>query len=579
MAASIGIDFGTRYCRLAYLRQGEAQPLGLPIPIWQAAGFETDPGVDLPLKQCIGETGPIPFGGQLIQCSELVMRVFGHLRDQAARQLNEEVVGCVVSVPTRAGHQRRDALRAAIRAAGFRAARLINQSAAIALSQSISSSGDWHALIYCLGASRLEIAIVRRTPGSLAELASAEHERLTGQTLTDQIFTYLLQQFRQQERLVFHNPLNARQQLLVAAERLKIQLSYQPVAYEVLPQLAQTAAGRSPADYNLYLNREIFEALIRPHVAESLTLCQDLVTQVGLTLDQIEAFWLAGGSTTIPFLQREITQWYGRAPLVVSEYAAALGAVLQTPTLDLSVPAPPPGEAQQPSEPAILPTPSPAAALPVAEHPILAYLNEANRRLEASDHEGALEQLQQIVDWVQQRKAYVHFRRGQAHEAVGEVPAALAAYECAAQLDGATLAYQQTGLRLQRLLRQSEALSRFQQGREYEAAKKFDEALRAYIEASKLDGENATYRSACAWMLYQKAMALTDNMRTLLQRRREKDVTAAVSRAREARECLDRALAYTPDSPEGPGMQQLRLNLDGFISSHSKHANSRKRSG
>ncbi len=135
MSASIGIDFGSTCLRLATVRDGKPQTLGEPIPLWQAAGLAHDPGPEQVIKQRLYGDQPIALAGRMVPAEELAFILLGYCRRAASTALNDSVDACVITVDSQTGSLTRNRLREAAKTAGFSAARLVNETAAVALSQ------------------------------------------------------------------------------------------------------------------------------------------------------------------------------------------------------------------------------------------------------------------------------------------------------------------------------------------------------------------------------------------------------------------------------------------------------------
>jgi molecular chaperone HscA len=73
------------------------------------------------------------------------------------------------------------------------------------------------------------------------------------------------------------------------------------------------------------------EALMKPAVARTLDICARALEDAGLAKEQVKGVVLAGGSTRIPLVKREVEAFFGTTPLtdVNPDEVVAVGAALQ----------------------------------------------------------------------------------------------------------------------------------------------------------------------------------------------------------------------------------------------------------
>ncbi|HQL39547.1 MAG TPA: Hsp70 family protein, partial [Anaerolineaceae bacterium] len=240
MPASIGIDIGSTCLRLAAMRDGKPQPLGTPIPLWQAAGLQHDPGPEQGLKPRLLGDQPVTLAGRTLPPEELALRLLVHARQAAAGFLHESVEGCAMTVDSQTSSLVRNRLREASRTAGFSTARLVNETSAIALSQS-NPAETATILVYSLGADSLEVLVAERAPGALTALANGACNSLSGQQFTNQLARHIHEQARfQVEGSLLSQP-RALAAITAEAERIKLLLSRDTEAEIHLTELAGQA--------------------------------------------------------------------------------------------------------------------------------------------------------------------------------------------------------------------------------------------------------------------------------------------------------------------------------------------------
>jgi molecular chaperone DnaK (HSP70) len=198
--------------------------------------------------------------------------------------------------------------------------------------------------------------------------------------------------------------------LRAAAEHLKMQLSTQPSADVELKAVGQREDG-SAIDYRYAMTRAELEAIAKPFVDRTLTVCDDALRESRLDVSAFGSVILVGGSSKMPYVQERVEAFFGKVPRVewnpdevVAIGAAIMAAVLTgedrpaepvsiprapaaprfgdvatpppaiVPELPLPPPAPPPpGQPQRssstsqelPAVPSVLPMPSGGRAAPL----------------------------------------------------------------------------------------------------------------------------------------------------------------------------------------------------------------------
>jgi molecular chaperone HscA len=79
------------------------------------------------------------------------------------------------------------------------------------------------------------------------------------------------------------------------------------------------------------LDKQTFEALIAPKVAETLNSCKQALTDSKLTVAEIDEVVLVGGSTRTPYVKAQVAEFFGRPPhdQINPDEVVALGAAIQ----------------------------------------------------------------------------------------------------------------------------------------------------------------------------------------------------------------------------------------------------------
>ncbi|MFZ5903252.1 MAG: Hsp70 family protein [Chloroflexota bacterium] len=548
MPTSIGIDFGTHSLRLASPgKDGRPQRVGNPIPIWRAVGLSQEPVGDLPIKTNLDKV--IRIGTEPVFLADFALRILQSVRAEAERYLKTKVEGCVTSICWQSGNMQREILRSTARKAGYKVTRLINDSAAVALSQCDPTEGERKILVYSLGAGSLEVAIALRSRGAYRELAAGSLEELSGNNLTRRLFHSL------REELIAENlsdPHGMEADIWKLAEEIKRQLSNQEQI-----ELEKPLGGR-----DLDVSRQRLEGLIQVDLASGLELCKQLLERAGFqTPNELDEIWLAGGSTQIPLISSMLAQWSGKRPNKADEYAVAYGAALQAVHLDLKedVEAQPaqstPARSFSPFElfrasPDIFRSP-PAASdkgMPTAEFEkaLLDHVEEADKHLAQENFDGALEQLQEAMGFFQARKARVYLAWGKSLEGQDDLDHALGKFQQALQLDHRNATIREALERLKLKIDYREADLAFRRGEGLERKGDLSGASESY-KSAYAKHRIPKYAEAYARTLFQKALGKIARFDEYTARRKR---NMAIGALKEARNFLADCVNLDPTNHE-----------------------------
>lgn len=99
--------------------------------------------------------------------------------------------------------------------------------------------------------------------------------------------------------------------LVIECERVKKQLSYSGQASLSLGQI-DPAAPLGLGEVSL--DRSVVEELSRDLVRRTFTICDHVLSEVGITAGDIDAVFLAGGTTQLPMIREGLRKYFGREP-------------------------------------------------------------------------------------------------------------------------------------------------------------------------------------------------------------------------------------------------------------------------
>jgi heat shock protein 4 len=240
--------------------------------------------------------------------TQLVATYFGKLRDITSAEIKSNVSDVVIAVPGWYTDAQRRALMDAAHIAGLNPLRLINDYAAVALGWGITKSdlpeeeSPRHVVFIDVGHSTTSVAVVAFSKGKFVVKATAFDRNLGGRDIDYALFTHFAEEFKQKYKIdVLANP-KATFRLQAACEKLKKVLSANsdaPLNVESIMNDVD-AAGK--------LSRDQLEELVAGVLARIPVPIEVALRDSGLTLDEIDAVELVGGSTRVPSVRARIQQ-------------------------------------------------------------------------------------------------------------------------------------------------------------------------------------------------------------------------------------------------------------------------------
>jgi heat shock protein 4 len=230
----------------------------------------------------------------------------GKLRDTASHELRSAVSDVVLAVPGWYTDIQRRAIQDAAAIAGLNTLRVINDTTAAALSWGITKTdlpepeNPRHILFVDVGHSSMSVAVVAFSKGQLVVKAAAYDRHLGGRDIDYALLQHFATQFKTKYKIDVLSSPKATFRLAVGCERLKKILS----ANSEAPLNVESIMN--DIDASSKLSRETYEDLIAPVLDRIAIPLQQALTESGLSIDQIDAVELIGGTTRIPAVRARI---------------------------------------------------------------------------------------------------------------------------------------------------------------------------------------------------------------------------------------------------------------------------------
>jgi len=332
-----GIDLGTINSEIVYF-DGQEQILFtsadgkpyLPSAVWippdgpVQVGFQAhkragyDPlNAKIGFKRHMGMTTQYHFqeAGVRRLPEELAAEVLRSLVANVRRQSGEEVLNAVVTLPAMFEGPAAEATCRAAALAGIRYVHLLHDPIAAAMAYGMRTSpGDsshhtW--LVFDLGGSALDIALITLQGGRMTVVDHAGHNHLGGMDIDATILhSYVMPELSRNSKfahLAVGNPACVREIALLreAVESAKIRLSREE---QTTIRVENLLFGATGPDVELPLDRDSLSLYSRRILESALQICKRLLDRNGLTASQIEKMILVGGPTLSPVVRRTLQE-------------------------------------------------------------------------------------------------------------------------------------------------------------------------------------------------------------------------------------------------------------------------------
>ncbi len=277
------------------------------------------------------DTVDVQIRGRNYTPQEISAMILQKLKQDAESFLGEEVNKAVITVPAYFTDAQRQATKDAGTIAGLEVLRIINEPTAAALAFGLEKQDEEQLiLVFDLGGGTFDVSILQLGDGVFEVKATCGNNHLGGDDFDYCIVEWMIELFKEQEKIDLSADKMALQRLREAAEKAKIELSTMPSTSINLPFITANESG--PKHLEMELSRSKFEELSSDLIQAIVKPMVQSLKDADLKPDMIEKMILVGGSTRIPAVQNALMQFFdGKAPdrSVNPDEAVALGAAIQ----------------------------------------------------------------------------------------------------------------------------------------------------------------------------------------------------------------------------------------------------------
>lgn len=369
----IGIDLGTTFSVVAAWhfdkqevkvipnRQGE---LSTPSVVYVAKDgrvsvgkaardkLARDPGrVIIESKRLMGEQqngvkAMVQAEGCELDPEVLAAYVLKELKICAEKMIGEPIHDAVITVPARFKESQKNATREAAKIAKLNPRLVLNEPTAAAVAYGLEAGEEQTFVVFDFGGGTFDVSVVRIVDEQTVEiLGTGGDSRLGGADIDQCIVDHVLAKMQQQYGQDFSTNERLVGRLRLKAEETKINLCNEKQDQELFLEFPTPEIDEFTCDISF----AEFERMIAPLIERTfLEIEVALKSAVGnerheLTMDDIDAFILVGGSSKIPTVERMLKEKYGKpvksdlhpdlivgmgAALMARNYEPSLGAVL-----------------------------------------------------------------------------------------------------------------------------------------------------------------------------------------------------------------------------------------------------------
>ncbi|THU98131.1 heat shock protein 70 [Dendrothele bispora CBS 962.96] len=266
---------------------------------------------------------------QKFSAVQLNAMYLGKLRDIATSELKTGVTDIVIAVPGWFTDIQRRAILDSAAVAGLNVLRLVNDTTAAALGYGITKSdlpeadAPRHVCFIDVGHSSMSVAIVAFSKGQLVVKSTAYDRHLGGRDIDFALVRHFAEEFKGKYKIDVLSSPKAVFRLAAGCEKLKKVLSANAEA----PLNVESIMN--DIDASSKLTRDELEGLIADELSRITAPIQRAIEDSGLTVEQIDAVELIGGSTRIPAVRTRIQSCFPNKTLSTTlnqDEAVARGA-------------------------------------------------------------------------------------------------------------------------------------------------------------------------------------------------------------------------------------------------------------
>jgi len=270
---------------------------------------------------------------QVFSFEQISAMLFTKLKQTTEHAIGTKVSDCVVSVPSFFTNAEREALLDVCSMAGLNVLRLMNDTAASALTYvfykqdlpAIEETPRHVAFVDC-GHSALQVFIVAFNKGKMRVVATASDPHIGGRDFDAIIAKHFVEEFKKKYNIDAGTNNRAYIRLLAEVDKLKKQMSANSTKLPL-----HIECFMNDVDVSSSLCRADFEAMAEPLLRRVESTLVQCLTQSALCTDDIHSVEIIGGTSRIPSIKLLIENVFKKVPSTTlnQDEAVARGCAIQ----------------------------------------------------------------------------------------------------------------------------------------------------------------------------------------------------------------------------------------------------------
>tara|TARA_Y100000816_G_scaffold80916_1_gene55326 strand:+ start:12875 stop:14848 length:1974 start_codon:yes stop_codon:yes gene_type:complete len=263
------------------------------------------------------------------QPEEISSMILVKMKEIAEAYLGETVDSAVITVPAYFNDSQRQSTKDAGAIAGLNVLRIINEPTAAAIAYGLDNkdtSQERNILIYDLGGGTFDVTLLSIEEGVFEVKATAGDTRLGGEDFDTRLVQHFTQDFKRKHKKDITENKRSLRRLRTACENLKKTLSSSTQATIEIDSLFDGI------DYTSSITRARFEELCGDLFRKTFEPVEKVIKDSKISKSNIHEVVLVGGSTRIPKIQNQLTDYFNGKALNKSinpDEAVAYGAAVQ----------------------------------------------------------------------------------------------------------------------------------------------------------------------------------------------------------------------------------------------------------
>lgn len=284
------------------------------------------------VKRYMGSNHRVRVDEHTYSPEQMAATILHKLKRQAESYLNEPVSRAIITVPAYFDDLQRLATRNAGKLAGLDVLRVINEPTACALAYGFSkveAGQEMNIIIFDFGGGTFDVSILHIAEGVVQVKATNGNNRLGGDDFDTRVAMFINEHVKKNYGVDASKDLVARQRMLEAAEKVKIELTGMRFSHVSLPFLA--VANGEPVNLEFDVTLDEFDRITRDLVKLTALPIETALADAHLTGNDIDKVVLVGGTTRIPAVQQFIRSYFNKEPAktINPDEAIAIGAAIQ----------------------------------------------------------------------------------------------------------------------------------------------------------------------------------------------------------------------------------------------------------